>query len=131
MHWTTMTLAGLRAATKAEITSNVRQWMMANLTKRQIIRWLMLGNTEAGDIPDRVVVTRDDQGRVTRMVKVWRDPETGERVRGEVMTWQYFATGEIRYIVISDRDADNNETRRRRIRHWRDGRQPRMEDITP
>jgi len=45
------------------------------------------------------------------------------------MTWQYFATGEIRFIFISDRDGNNVETRRRRIWHWRSGRQPRMEEV--
>jgi hypothetical protein len=124
-NWTTFSLAELRASTKAEITGNVRQWMMANLTRRQIIAWLM----DADRIPDRTIVTRDDQGRVVKMVKVWRDPETGDRLGGEVMTWQYFATGEIRFIAISDRDGDNVETRRQRIQHFRDRRQPRMEDV--
>lgn len=34
MRWTTLTLQQLRASTKAQIIRNVRQWMMANLTKR-------------------------------------------------------------------------------------------------
>lgn len=124
-NWTTLTLAELRASTKAEITSNVRQWMMANLTRREIIVWLM----DRDRIPDRTVVAHDDQGRVIRRVDVWRDPETSDALSRRVMTWQYFATGEIRYIITSDRDGDNVEARRQRIRHWRDGRQPRMENV--
>lgn len=124
-NWTTLILSELRTSTKAEITSNVRQWMMANLSKRQIIAWLM----DADRIPDRTIVTYDDQGRVTRRVDRWTDPETGDALSGRVMTWTYFATGEVRFIVISDRDGDNVETRRRRIRHWRSGRQPRMQEI--
>lgn len=131
MHWTTLTLQELRASTKAQIVRNVGEYIAAHFTKRQVIRWLVLGDTESGNVPDRTVVTHDDQGRVVKMVKVWRAPETGDRLSGRVMTWQYFATREIRFIFISDRDGDNVEIRRRRIRHFRDGRQPVMEDITP
>lgn len=130
MYWTTLTLQGLRASTKAQIIRNVGEFIAAHFTKRQIIRWLILGNTESGNIPDRAVVTHDDQGRVVRMVKVWRDPETGDRLGGTVITWDYFASGEVRFIFISDRDENNVETRRQRIRHWRDGRPPVIEDIT-
>lgn len=129
MHWTTLSLAELRAATKADILRDVAQFIAARFTKRQIIRWLVLGNMEGGGIPDRIIVTHDDQGRVIRMVKVWRDPETGERLGGTVITWDYFATGEVRFIIISDRDGNNTETRRRRIRHFRGGGQPVMEEI--
>ena len=124
MHWTTMTLEQLKAATVGEILKNVGQYIAANYTKRQIITWLLLDDTEAKSIPDKVVVTKDDQKRVVKRVEVDRDPETGIALGGRVTTWQYFATGEIRYIVISDRDAENVETRKRTIQHYRDGRQP-------
>lgn len=123
--WTTLTLAELRASTKADIIHDVGRWMAANMSKREIIVWLM----DAERIPDRAVITRDDRGRIVRCVDVDRDPETGEALGGRVMLWQYFATGEIHYIVISDRDADNVETRRRRLCHFRDGRQPVMEEM--
>ena len=124
MHWTTMTLAELRAATKAEILRNVGEYIAANYTKRQIITWLLLDDMYARSIPDKVVVTKDGQNRVVKRVEIDLDPETGVALGGRVTTWQYFATGEIRYIVISDRDAENVETRKRTIQHYRDGRQP-------
>lgn len=124
--WTTLTLAELRASTKAGIIRDVGQWMAANMSKREIIVWLM--DTER--IPDRAVVTRDDQGRIVRCVDVDRDPGTGDALGGRVMTWTYFATGEVRFITASVRDADNNEVRRWRIRHFRDGRQP-VRDVLP
>ena len=67
-NWTTMTLAELRASTKAQILQNVAQYIAANFTKRRIIRWLVLDDTDVGDIPDKVVVTRDDQNRIVNVV---------------------------------------------------------------
>ena len=84
---------------------------------------------EAKSIPDKVIVTKDDQNRVVRRVEVDLDPETGVALGGRVTTWQYFATGEIRYIVISDRDAENVETRKRTIQHYRDGKQPTVDTV--
>lgn len=123
--WTTLSLTQLRAATKAQIIQNVGQWMAVNLSKRDLIAWLM----DADYIPDRTIVTRDNQSRVIKRIDVNRDPETGVVIGGRVMTWQYFNSGEIRYIVVSDRDGDDVETRRQRISHSRDGQSPVIRDI--
>ncbi len=126
-NWTTLTLAELRAATKAEVIQDVARYMAANMSKRQIIVWLM----DADQMPDRVIVTRDDENRITRRVEVNRDPETGAMTGGTVTVKDYYDTGEIKDIIHSTRDADNNETRRIRVRHFTDGRQPIRRDVTP
>ena len=106
----------MRVATKAEILQDVA----ANNTKRQIAAEL-LGQTQ---VSDRVAITRDAQGRITRRVEVQRDLLTGDRLGGRVTTRDFYDTGEVNRIVISERDTDNNETRRRTIKHFTDGRQP-------
>lgn len=129
-NWTTFSLEELRAATKANIIRDVGEYIATKFTKRQIIAWLVLDDVEGDRIPDRAATTYEDQDCVIKY-EIWRDPETGDQVSGRVTTWSYFGTGEVYDIIISDYDKDNIETRRYRIRHSRDGKQPVMEDITP
>lgn len=117
---TTLTLEHMRAATKAEILQDVA----ANNTKRELITDL-LGQAQ---VADRVAITRDGQGRITRRVEVERDLLTGDRLGGRVTTHDFYDTGEVNRIVISERDADNEETARRTIKHFRGGRQPVVEE---
>lgn len=117
---TTLTLEQMRAATKAEILQDVA----VNNTKREIAAEL-LGQTQ---VSDRVVITRDDQGRIIRRVEVERDLLTGDRLGGRVTTRDFYDTGEVNRIVISERDADNDETSQRTIKHYRDGRQPMVKE---
>lgn len=128
--WTTLSLAQLRKASKADIVRNVGQYIHAHFTKRQIIAWLVLDNTDGASIPDKVVVTKGPHGNVRR-VEVYRDPATGAVLGGKITRKTYYPTGEIRDIIISDRDADKVETKRVRIRHFRDGRQPVKTQLVP
>lgn len=129
-NWTNMTLAELRAASKPDILKGVGRYIADHFTKRQIIAWLVLDNTEGKHIPDKVIVTKGPHGNVRR-VERYRDPATGTVLGGRVTTKSYYDTGEIHDIIISDRDENSVETRRVRIRHFRDGRQPVMRDARP
>jgi len=113
---TTLTLDEMKAATVTQILQNVA----ANNTKREICVDL-LGQTT---VTDRVAITRDDQGRIVKRVEVERDLLTGDALGGRVTERDLYDTGEVNRIVISERDADNNETSQRTIKHYRDGRQP-------
>jgi len=131
MHWTTMSLPELRAATKLEILRNMGEYLAAKYTKRQIITWLLLDDMYARSIPDKVVVTKDDKNRVVKRVEIDLDPETGVALGGTVTTWSYYKTGETEDIVTSTRNADNVETHRFTRHHFRDGRQPTVSEKIP
>ena len=116
---TTLTLKQMRAATKAEILQD----LAANNTKREIAAELL----RQTQVADRVVITRDSEGRIVKRVEVQRDLLTGDRLGGRLTTRDFYATGEVNRIRISERDANNNETSRRTIKHFTDGRQPTVE----
>jgi len=116
---TTLTLNELRAATVAQILTDIA----ANNTKREIVTEL-LGQDR---ITDRPVITRDDQGRIVKRVEVERDLLTGDVLESRETTHSYFKTGEIKDIVVSERDAKDKETGRRTIHHFTNGREPVMQ----
>lgn len=119
-NWTNLTLAGLRAASKADIIRDVAQYIAEHFTKRQIIIWLM----DAERIQDRVRVTRDDLGRITHRQTTWSDIVTGNVVMNHDTIYTYYPTGEIEDITIIHRDGDGNITEQYTIHHYTDGRQP-------
>jgi len=71
------------------------------------------------------VIAKRPDGQIERR-EVETENALGDKIDSTVTTYSYFDTGEIHDITISDRDENNVETRRRRIRHFRDGRQPVM-----
>jgi len=114
----TMTLEQMRAATKAQILQNVA----AHNTKREIAVAL-LGQER---VADRVVIIRDAENRIVKRVEVERDLLTGNRLGGRVTMRDFYDAGEVNRIIISERDAGNNEIGKRTIKHFRNGRQPVM-----
>ena len=113
---TTLTLAEMRNASKASILQNIN----VNNSKQDLVAHL----AATDHVQDRATVTHDDQHRITRRVEVRRDVLTGDRTSGTVATYSYYPTGEIDTITVSQRDAANQETARRTIKHYTDGRQP-------
>jgi hypothetical protein len=114
---TDLTPAQLRASTKTQIITSIRDHLTANYTKRQLIRFL-LDKERDEDTPD---CTYYPDGQIKKMICVERDIETGERTGGTVYTWDYRQDGTIHYIKVSIRDAADNEIECYRIRHAGNG----------
>jgi hypothetical protein len=118
-NWSSLTLAQLRAATKAEIITAIDNWL-ANHTKRQIIE-LLLDVTNIADRPD---ISYGADGQIARRDVVFRDV-VGNVTGGRRMNYSYYPSGEIDTIKIIDVAADlATVLRRRTVKHYLDGRQP-------
>ena len=101
-NWSTLTLAELRQASKADIITNVGNWLNTN-TKKQIIE-LLIDATEFADKPE---VTTGEHGILTREQTV-RDA-IGDVVRVEHTEHTYFPTGEVDKIITVKRNASGDE----------------------
>ena len=120
---TDMTLEQLRAATVAEILSSIKDYLVAHCpTKRALIAFLL----DADTLPDAPVCTYYPDGQIMQIVEVIRDAETGVVVSGVKTTYTYYPTGEVDVIVIAKLDAVDDEISRVKIKHYLDGRQPKI-----
>ena len=115
-----VTLAQLRALTKAQIISRLSTWLTNNFTKRQLILWLMDMDVLTLD----PVRTYQADGQITSETIVTRDTETNAQVNKRIVTWTYYATGEVDTITIKVYDGSNALLRTKSIKHYTDGRQP-------
>ena len=115
-----VTLAQLRSFTKTQIINRLSTWLTNNMTKRQLILWLM--DIEALD--DEPVRTYQADGQITSETIVTRDTETNAQVNKRIVTWTYYATGEVDTITIKVYDGSNALLRTKAIKHYTDGRQP-------
>ena len=115
-----VTLEQLRALTKAQIINKLSMWLTNHFTKRQLILWLM--DIEALD--DEPVRTYQADGQITSETIVTRDTETNAQVNKRIVTWTYYATGEVDTITIKVYDGSNALLRTKAIKHYTDGRQP-------
>ena len=115
-----VTLAQLRALTKAQIINRLSTWLTNHFTKRQLILWLM--DIEVMD--DEPVRTYRADGQITSEVVITRDTETNSQVNKRIVTWTYYATGEVDTITIKVYDGSNVLLRTKAIKHYTDGRQP-------
>ena len=118
-NWSNLTLAQLRAATKAQIITAIDNWL-ATHTKRRIIE-LLLDVTNIADRPD---ITYGADGQIARRDEVFRDV-VGNVTGGKRTNYAYYPTGEIDTITIVDVAADlTTVLGRRTVKHYLDGRQP-------
>lgn len=115
-----VTLAQLRSITKTQIINRLSTWLTNNMTKRQLILWLM-------DIDvltlDPVRTYRAD-GQIESETTITVDTETNAQLEKRVTTWSYYPTGEVNIITIKVYDGSNNLLRTKAIKHYTDGRQP-------
>jgi len=118
----TLTLETMRSSTKTQIITNIRDYLTANMTKKQLITFLLDRDT----VDDTQVVTYLPDGQVDKIVDWKRDAETNNKISGVVTNFSYYPTGEIDVIRVSQRDAANVETSHVRIKHYLDGRQPKI-----
>lgn len=121
---TALTFPQLRSATKAQIVTSIRDYLTANFTKRQLIQLLRDRDTEWDD----PVQTYRPDGQIESQTEVERDEETGVQVSAKVITYSYYATGEVNKIIISILDENNVEVRRKTIKHFTDGKQPEVKE---
>ena len=115
-----VTLAQLRALTKAQIISRLSTWLTNHFTKRQLILWLM----DIEVLENDPVRTYRADGQIESETTIDVDTETNLQVNKRVVTWTYYATGEVDVITIKQYDSNDALIRTKAIKHYKDGRQP-------
>ena len=115
-----VTLAQLRALTKAQIISRLSTWLTNHFTKRQLILWLM----DIEVLENDPVRTYRADGQIESETTIDVDTETNLQVNKRVVTWTYYATGEVDVITIKQYDSNDALIRTKAIKHYTDGRQP-------
>jgi hypothetical protein len=115
-----VTLEQLRALTKTQIINKLSTYLTNNMTKRQLILWLM--NMDVIDIEP--VRTYRADGQIESETTITVGTETNAQVNKRVTTWTYYATGEVNVITIKQYDGSNNLLHTKAIKHYKDGRQP-------
>ena len=119
-NWSNLSLAELRSAghPTGKIVSEVAKYLNSK-SKREVVEMLMDTKTFSRPL---VIVQRHDRQIERREVET--EDVLGNKTGSTVTTYSYFDTGEVEDIVISDYDAVSVETKRVRIKHFKDGRQP-------
>ena len=115
-----VTLAQLRSFTKTQIINRLSTLLTNNMTKRQLILWLM----DADVINIEPVRTYRADGQIESETTIDVDTETNLQVNKRKVNWTYYATGEVDVITIKTYDGANNLLRTKAIKHYKDGRQP-------
>ena len=115
-----VTLAQLRSFTKTQIINRLSTWLTNNMTKRQLILWLM----DADVINIEPVRTYRADGQIESETTIDVDTETNLQVNKRKVNWTYHATGEVDVITIKTYDGANNLLHTKAIKHYKDGRQP-------
>lgn len=111
---TNLTLAQLRAATKAQIITAISNYLTNNFTKRQIIVLLM----DADSIADPPARTYRTDGQIESETLDMRDTETAAVVASRQVLWSYYPSGEVDTITVTEGETV------RSIKHYLDGKQP-------
>ena len=112
-NWSTLTLAELRQASKADIITNVGNWLNTN-TKKQIIELLI----DATEFADKPTVTTGEHGILTREQTV-RDA-LGDVVRIEHTEYSYYPGGEVDEITTVVENASEDVIEDKCIKHYTD-----------
>ncbi len=109
-----LTLAQLRAATKAQIITAIANYLTSNFTKRQLIGFLI----DADAVADPPARTYRTDGQIESETIDTRDAETGSLVSSRQVRWSYYPTGEVDTIAITEGSTT------RRIKHYLNGQPP-------
>ena len=115
-----MTIQEMQASTKAEIITSIKNYLQDNFTRRDLIRMLRDRDTEW----DEPIRTYRPDGQIESQIEVERDDDTQIQVSRRVTTWTYYNTGEVNVIKIEIYDENDVLKKTKRIKHYRDGRQP-------
>jgi len=119
---TDLTRAQLRALTKNQIISAIDAYLTATYTRKQIIQGCLDKDTEWGN----PVCTYGPDGILTQN-EIERDVETDAQVSRKYIVWDYYNTGEVNTIITEFYDENDALKRRKKIKHYKDGRQPEIE----
>ena len=117
-----VTLEQLRSFTKTQLINRLSTWLTNNMTKRQLILWLM--DIEVMD--DEPIRTYREDGQITSETIVTKDTGTNLQVNKREVTWSYYPTGEVDEIIIQNYDSNNALIKNKTVKHYIDGRQPTM-----
>lgn len=115
-----VTLEQLRALTKTQIINRLTTYLTNNMTKRQLILWLL--DTDVIDL--KPVRKYRADGQIKSETRIEVDTETAAQVRKRVTTWTYYPTGEVDTITIKTYNGANALLHTKAIKHYTDGRQP-------
>lgn len=115
-----VTLEQMRAFTKTQLINKLSTWLTNNMTKRQLILWLMNVETLA---LDPVRVYRAD-GQIESESIITVNTETNLQVNKREVTWTYYTSGEVDVIIIKQYDSNDVLLHTKAIKHYKDGRQP-------
>lgn len=115
-----VTLEQLRALTKTQIISRLSKWLTNNMTKRQLILWLM--DADIINIEPVRAYRADGQTESESIITV--DTETNAQASKRSTSWTYYPTGEVDTITIKTYGGANNLLHTKAIKHYTDGKQP-------
>ena len=115
-----VTLAQLRSMTKTQIINRLSTWLTNHFTKRQLILWLM----DIEVLENDPVRTYRADGQIESETTIDVDTETNLQVNKRVVTWTYYATGEVDIITIKQYDNNDALLMTKTIKHYTDGTQP-------
>ena len=115
-----VTLKQLRALTKTQIINKLTSYLTNNMTKRQLILWLM----DADIITVEPVRKYLADGQIESETIIEVDTETNAQVNKRVTSWTYYPTGEVDIITIKTYAGANALLKTKAIKHYTDGRQP-------
>lgn len=76
---------------------------------------------------ETTTVEKGEYGRTQQVYKL-RDKDTGELLKKRVEVTSYYDTGEVNVIGQRWFDGEGNLLKERKIKHFRDGRQPVIQD---
>lgn len=122
MNLSDLTIQQMRQMTKLELVNSIKDYLQNNYTRREIIRLLRDRDTEW----DEPIRTYRPDGQIESQIEVERDDDTQVQVSRRVMTWTYYATGEVNVIKTEIYDENDVLKRTKRIKHYRNGRQPEV-----
>lgn len=126
-----LTLTQLRAATVAQIRTAMTT-RLGLMTKRQLCildLWCREFDPDAlMTIDDDAVITTRPDRQVASQTTVQRDV-LGVKTGSRAVAWSYYASGIVKDIMITDRDAADAQVAKRVIHHYEDGSQPTV--VTP
>lgn len=130
MNFTNLTLAQLRAMTKAQLVTAIDNWLAKpETTKRRIIE-MLLDVADGGEAPDDRQFTYHANGQWRSCLDVVRDA-LGVKLRSMGTVRTFIADGTVDTITTVEYDAKDTAIKRTTITYPHDGSQPVKSPVTP
>lgn len=107
-----MALSDLQGVTPASLNG---------MTKAAIIASILEGQTTT-----EVVRTPAPNGDNGTLVETTKNFASGAVIGSRETSWNYYVAGEVNEVLVIEKGAAGKETKRRTIKHYKDGRQPTL-----